>query len=379
MIYLTPLVFNQIQLTATEIGSGFATAAVAGTVSRFSTGVLLDRGTNEGVIIKWASVLAIIGDLWLFNAQFLSLYLVGQIFLGAAAGLYWPSVELAVPSSCDTFPSSKGFALVRSADALGTSLGVLIGSITAFLGAIKFIYFIDIGCMSILLFFLSKKLLKDKSYKLINNFVKVQKSNSNIHLTRKRSWIKNLVPILCLSLLATGIFSLLQSALPLDLVIGGLKRPPLSEGNSGAILTIQLLLLVILQWPIGRWLSTHSLRFGLGLSILNFGMGSLLLGISALWDDGVLLALLAQVPFAIAVASFLPTATEAVIQTTPIYKRGFAMALFSQCFAISAFIAPTLSGRVIDEQGNAMQIWIATSTICLLMLPITKLVKANKY
>ena len=44
------------------------------------------------------------------------------------------------------------------------------------------------------------------------------------------------------------------------------------------------------------------------------------------------------IPMAIGLAAFLPTATEAIIQLPPVGKRGLAMALFSQCFAISALL-----------------------------------------
>ena len=38
VIYLTSLIFNNIGLTATEIGSGFAISAIIGTLTRFFTG-----------------------------------------------------------------------------------------------------------------------------------------------------------------------------------------------------------------------------------------------------------------------------------------------------------------------------------------------------
>ena len=50
---------------------------------------------------------------------------------------------------------------------------------------------------------------------------------------------------------------------------------------------------------------------------------------------------------ALALASFLPTATEGVIRQTPLNKRGIALALFSQCFAISAFATPLIAGYLI--------------------------------
>ena len=53
-------------------------------------------------------------------------------------------------------------------------------------------------------------------------------------------------PVLAVSVVATGIIALMQSALPLDLVRGGLARPSLSETWSGALIAWQLGLLVLL-------------------------------------------------------------------------------------------------------------------------------------
>jgi MFS family permease len=57
---------------------------------------------------------------------------------------------------------------------------------------------------------------------------------------------------------------------------------------------------------------------------------------------------------AFAQAAFLPTATEAVIEETPPEHRGLAMALFSQCFTVSAIVAPLLGG---SHAGSAQQ-WV---------------------
>ena len=141
VIYLTPLIFNQIELSATQIGTGVASAAFIGTFSRLLTGKLLDKGTNSSSIIKWSAYLAIAADFCFFHAQNFNSFLLGQVLLGIAAGLYWPAIELAVPYCCGNYPSSIGFALVRSADALGTSLGALLGSLMALLGVIRMTYF----------------------------------------------------------------------------------------------------------------------------------------------------------------------------------------------------------------------------------------------
>ncbi len=372
VIYLTPLVFNKIQLSATQIGTGLAYAALIGTFFRLFTGLLLDKGTNSGLLLKCSACLAITADYQFLNAENFHSYALGQVLVGAAAGLYWPAIEIAVPSSCKNFPSSKGFALVRSADALGTSFGALLGSFMALIGAIRITYLVDIICMLILITLLVRKPLK------ISNFSSKKPLEISEALAKRITnrirlrWLYKLIPILIISFFATAIFSLLQSALPIDLVRGGISRPPIEEGWSGAILALQLALLVLLQWPIGRWLSFHKQSFGLVISLTNFFIGCFLLGASSVFSEGILLVLIAQIFLAIALASFLPTATESIIQISPIEHRGMSIALFSQCFAVSALIAPVAAGKIIDLRGNGMPIWISMSLICILLIPLTR-------
>ena len=45
------------------------------------------------------------------------------------------------------------------------------------------------------------------------------------------------------------------------------------------------------------------------------------------------------------------------------------MALFSQCFALSAIVAPLVGGALLDLQGNGLLLWMIMATACLVMLP----------
>ena len=47
------------------------------------------------------------------------------------------------------------------------------------------------------------------------------------------------------------------------------------------------------------------------------------------------------------------------------------MALYSQCFAISAFFGPIYGGWILEKQGNGMTIWISMCLSCLVMMLIT--------
>ena len=78
---------------------------------------------------------------------------------------------------------------------------------------------------------------------------------------------------------------------------------------------------------------------------------------------------------AFAQAAFLPTATEAVIEETPPEHRGLAMALFSQCFAISAIVAPLAGGALLDLQNSGLLLWLLMGGACLVVLPSLRSLK----
>ena len=58
------------------------------------------------------------------------------------------------------------------------------------------------------------------------------------------------------------------------------------------------------------------------------------------------------------------------MELSPLHRQGLAMALFSQCFAISALIAPLVAGALLDAQGNGVALWLGMGGLCLLALPL---------
>jgi MFS family permease len=187
-------------------------------------------------------------------------------------------------------------------------------------------------------------------------------------------WLPQLAPLLLVSLLATTMPALMQSALPLDLVQGGLRRPALAAAPGALTIGLQLGLLVVIQWPVGRALARRPVSTGLALSLVCFAVGSVLLALSALLPWGLALVLAAQLPLALGEAAFLPTASEAVVELTPPEHRGMAMALFSQCFAISAVVAPLLAGALLESQRHGAGLWMAMATLLLAGLnPVRRL------
>ena len=366
-MFMTPLIFHAIDFSASQVGSGLAIAALIGTVVRLLCGALLDRGLGCSWPVRITTLLAITADCVLIRAESYGGYLLGQLLLGCAAGLYWPAIELAVPLSCGSVPSGRGYALVRSADALGIGLGALIGTVAATLETLRVVYAVEALCMGAVLVLISLQPLIDGP--TVRDLNRAAANSENGVSAPSRAWLLPLLPVLGISIVATGILALQQSALPLDLVRGGVARPGLSESHSSALIALQLTLLVSLQWPVGRWLADRSVAFGLGLSLAGFSLGCGLIALSSLFETGTALVLLALLPMAFAQAAFLPTATEAVIEETPPEHRGLAMALFSQCFTVSAIVAPLAGGALLDAQNNGVVLWLLMGAACLTMLP----------
>ena len=154
ILFLGPLVFNRLGLASTTIGLGLALASGVGLISRFLSGYMLDRGAALAVPLRIGAVLSISADLLLLQASDSTGFLIGQLLLGFGMGFYWPAAEFASASLSAPLPSSQGFALARTADALGIAAGTALGTLLAALfgsDQLRWVYGVDISCMVLLL------------------------------------------------------------------------------------------------------------------------------------------------------------------------------------------------------------------------------------
>ena len=376
VLYLTPIIFNSLGLSAEQIGSGITIAAFTGITTRLGTGYLLDKKYNYRKTIQFACLIAIASDLILYNSQNYLAYLSGQFFLGAAAGIYWPSVELAIPLNCNNkIKPSEGYALARSADAVGVTLGVLIGSIGTYFEFTRIIYLIDIICM----LYIFKILINKLNIRKIEEQFNVKNNTKNISIKQDRKlnlkWILTLLPLLLITLFVTGIMTLLQTILPLDLANGGIIRPPLTDQKVAALVTIKLILVAVLQWPVGYSIRNKNSYFKFRLCLLSLLIGFISLFLSNFLINGYLLILFAFIPLSVALCIFLPSASDAIIRCSPMQYRGSAIALYSQCFGISALTIPWISGKIIDNYNTAFQLWLIISLFCIFLIPLCKRIK----
>ena len=271
-----------------------------------------------------------------------------------------------MPYFCYPIDTRKAYSLVRSSEALGIFLGVFLGGfMTNFLYS-KSIFVSDIFCMLAIIYLISKN-----SSTFVRNLENLQKKYVDSIRQGQTKWNKNSAIIVLSILLITTSLALIQVTLPLDLVKGGVHRNVLSKEITSFIISIQLILLLFLQWPVGSWISEKGRLFGLKFSLINFSFASFLLFISSYLNiPSFYLISFSLILVSLGTASFLPTSTDVVFRIAPSNKKGFALALLSQCFAMGYFIGPFISGRILDLFGYASVIWLSISFACFIIFAI---------
>ena len=213
----------------------------------------------------------------------------------------------------------------------------------------------------------SKEYLKD----IFNTKVLSEKRSNSSTI----KWIFDLFPLLSLTIFVTGVMTLLQNILPLDLSHGGTIRPSLIEERVATLLTFKLILIAIFQWPIGYIIRNKNSSYKFRLCLLSLLIGFISLSLSNFLFNGYILILLALIPLTIGLYIFLPSASDSIIKYSPIKHREKAIALYSQCFGISALTIPWLAGKLIDTYESAYQLWLIVSLICIFFIPICKNIK----
>ena len=220
--------------------------------------------------------------------------------------------------------------------------------------------------------------------------IKLEKPRENIYLNTKYNkesaykessrilnfrWIINLFPLLSITLFITGVMTLLQIFLPLDLANGGIIRKALVEEEVATFITLKLFLIAIFQWPVGYIIRNKNSSDKFELCLISLLIGFIFLSISNFLLNGYILIVIAFIPITIALCIFLPSASDSIIKSSPIKYRGSAIALYSQCFGVSALIIPWIAGKLIDTNNTAFQVWLIISLVCIFLIPICKIIK----
>ncbi len=350
------------RLSGLALGYGFAVAAAMGVVSRWLAGRSLDGGLHWRHLLAVSGLLAAASMVQLRDVSDWPALLLGMALQGLGLGLFWPAAEIAVAQTHGPVPLGKAFTLARFCEAVGSALGVLGTAVFTALGRTSWA-FLTAAALLLALAVAAHWSPGTASRRVSNGQTDPQRRQDSYGALAK---VPGLPAVMLISITATSIIILQQSALPLDLVRGSLGRPALEPVMGSLVVAVQLVLLVVLQLPVGHLVSRWPTGAGLRWSLLAFASGQALMTLSSFpMAPDLWLVVAAQVLTAMGTAAFLPTASAACLERTPAALQGRAMAAYSQCWSVSSVVAPPVAGWLLEMQGHGMGLWLLLTTLCL--------------
>jgi MFS family permease len=351
-LFYAPIFFvNVVGLSATLVGIGLGSASISGVIGRFVGGSLADRWGRKGTLLL-SALIAALGSLALAFAQNFPYFVLANLIAGLGVGLYWPAAEAAVADLSLPEQRNEAFAVTRLADSLGLGLGVVIGGfliettgsypLLFILDAISFVVF---GAVVYATF--QEPVSKDRDAAQPSVL-----ADWTLAFKDQRLLVYSLVNVLFTTYLAQ-----INSTLPLYFknFAGntGFSTPIIS-----ALLTWHLVLAVLCQLPVARFLNQWTRTQALTLSALTFGVGFLFIGAAGVSATGnLVLAAVGLGIFSIALVSYTPAASALVADIAPISLRGVYLSINSQCWAVGYFLGPLIGGFALDQPRPTVDIF----------------------
>jgi MFS family permease len=343
-LFYAPIFFvNVVGLSATLVGIGLGSASISGVIGRFVGGSLADRWGRKGTLLL-SALIAALGSLALAFAQNFPYFVLANLIAGLGVGIYWPAAEAAVADLSLPEQRNEAFAVTRLADSLGLGLGVVIGGfLIETTGSYPLLFILD--AVSFVVF----------GAVVYATFQEpVSKERDSAQPSVLAGWTlafkdQRLLVYILVNILFTTYLAQINSTLPLYFknFAGntGFSTPTIS-----ALLTWHLVLAVLCQLPVARFLNQWTRTQALTLSALTFGIGFLFIGAAGVSTVGNLaLAVVGLGIFSIALVSYTPAASALVADIAPVSLRGVYLSINSQCWAVGYFLGPLIGGFALDQ------------------------------
>jgi len=347
LVYASIYFVNALGFSPTQVGFAQGCVGVSGVFGRFFAGyaVTSERWGRRGTLLL-AAVFAAIGSFLLALAATFPLLIAGNLCLGLGISLYWPATLTVTTDLTEPQHLTEAMALTRLADNLGLGLGALIaGQYIAMSGSYP-VLFICKG-VAYLLFGLV----------IVVTIAETRRAEGAPQV-RLRDWGAALrdrpfVIFLMANLFFTVYAAQGHSILPLflaDFVPGGNTATGFSERFISYFFVWHVMLKIILQLPLTRWLRSHPHSTQL-LAALVIWCGAFgLIWLTGQVPHGALpLIMGAFALLSIAEVLYGPSASALVGDLAPVAARGIYFSLESECWAIGFLVGPIFGGWALDH------------------------------
>jgi MFS family permease len=345
-LFYAPIFFasDELGLSKTAVGFALGSISVSGVIGRFLSGSMSDSprwGRRRTLLLS--TLVSSFASFILANTDGFYTLLFGNLIMGLGIGLYWPATEAVVADLSTGEQRHEAYAITRLGDSCGLGLGIILGGIlVSLMGSYRLLFVVD--AISFLVFSGVIYQAIPETYQFDRHQEqKLEKNGWLVALSDRILWIYCVVNIMF-----TTYISQVYTAMPLyfnEFVGSGL-----STGLISALFTWHLVLSIILQLPIARFIRRFSHAKALIFSSILWAIGFILTGLTGVINYGqTSVALLANGVLAIATVAYLPSASALVADLAPPSVIGVYLSINSQCWAVGYFIGPVLAGWTLDQ------------------------------
>ncbi|MGB3208648.1 MAG: MFS transporter [Crinalium sp.] len=347
-LFYAPIFFvNQVGLSATQVGFALGSASISGLIGRILSGAMSDSRWGRKRTLLLSAAISAIASLVLAQTSSFSTLIMGNLLMGMGIGLYWPATEAVVADLTEGQNRKEAYALTRLGDNIGLGLGIILGGILiGTTGAYRVLFVID--AISFLAFF-------GVIYAAIAETYKPKKANKQpLNNWKIALSDRTLLVYVLVNVIFTSYIAQIESTIPLYFS-NFVSVEPSGKGFSpiiiSAIFTGHLILAIVLQIPIIRFLKHRSHTQSLSFSAILWAIGFCLIWVTGVAGSLQLIwAILGMGIFAIATVAYNPSASALVADLAPESLRGIYLSINSLCWAAGYAVGPPLGGWALDQR-----------------------------
>ncbi|MGI8502988.1 MAG: MDR family MFS transporter [Hassallia sp.] len=350
-LFYAPIFFvNKVGLSTTAVGLALGSASISGVAGRILGGIGVDSPSwGRRRTLLFSAAISAIGSLVLAASHNFATLVIGNLIAGFGLGLYWPANEAVVADLTPTENRREAYAITRLADNLGLGMGIVLGGVlVTTTGSYRSLFIID--AISFIVFFGVVYLAIAET-----GTPDMRQSQKTQHIA---SWMAALsdrpfLVYVVLNIIFTTYVSQLHSTIPIyfkNFVSVSNSGQGFSETTISALFALHLAIAILTQIPVARILKRYSHTVAFTFSCLLWAIGfSFIWACGTATTDNLVWAALALAIFALAIASYTPSASSLVTDLAPQSQRGVYLSISSLCWAVGYFIGPPLGGWALDQ------------------------------
>ncbi|MBI2829810.1 MAG: MFS transporter [Chloroflexi bacterium] len=351
--FLALYLHQQRGLSMTLVGSIILVTGLCSAITQMFGGALADRFGRRPLLLNVVMISALLyfGMAFLIGAS-AAVPLIVLVFTAVRAVLMTqrPAIGSVVIDLTPKHRLTETFGLIRVGQNIGWAAGPAIGGYLATVLSYAWLFAIGgliVAIAASIIFFLFRESLSGANERMsARSMLSVGKDHSFLSFT-------------ALSLLVFVVMGQMGSTLSVFTV----DRAGFSTAQYGFLLTLNGIVVVLLQYPVSRLLSPLPKHTALALGGLFYGLGYLMFS----WVGGYNMAMAAIVVITLGENIFTPTSYAVVGESSPEKLRGHYTGFFGLSETLGISLGPLLGGILLDAfPAQPLRIWGAVSVVAFI-------------